>query len=440
MVYQFTSFELDAASLTLRARGRPIDLPPKAVETLAALIAREGAVATKPELMDQLWPDGFVEEANLSQYIYLLRRAFREHGLPDVIVTHPRRGYSFDAPKEPVPRRAAHSRWLAHAAAVAAILLVAGAARFTVPRPALSGEALQAYSLGRYYWNLRSAAGMQRSVAYFKRVVALAPSDARGYAAMADAYTELADLEWPCARCAAWGRDAKRLASRALAVDPRSVEAHVAYGMAARIFDGDDRIAAAEFQRALALDPNDALANQWYGNLLIAHGNLGDGIARLRLAANEQPISTATYAWLARGYYYERRYAEAERYAREALALEPQRLETTVLLGLSEEARGEYAWALRHFTAASRLGASSDEVKALRAGIDAATGKRAAAVTELGRLAARRDLDDYAARDVAIGYAIANDAPAARAVLSNIRFHSRLESELVRLDPNLNEM
>lgn len=435
MMYRFAGFELDATSFTLRAGGHPVDLPRKAVETLAVLVGHNGVVATKAQLMDALWPDGFVEEGNLSQYIYLLRRTFRERGLHDVIRTHPRRGYSFECPSE-APRRRATQAWpLRYVAAVTAILCIAGAARLAAPGATLGGEALQAYSLGRYYWNLRSVAGMQRSVTYFERVIALAPKDPRGYAALADAYTELADLEAPCDACAQWGRDAKRLAVQALAVDDSSVEAHVAYGMAVRIFDNDDRTAAREFQRALARDPNDALANQWYGNLLIARGDVADGIAHLQLAATAQPISTATYAWLARGYYYERRYADAARYAREALALEPKRLETTVLLGLAEEARGEYAPALAEFTAASRLGVTPEDFTALRAGLAAAAGRRVAAVTVLGRLAMRRDLNDYAAGDVAIGFAIADDASAARAVLSRIRFHSRLASELLRQDP-----
>src|SRR5262249_33707976 len=152
-----------------------------------------------------------------------------------------------------------------------------------------------------------------------------------------------------------------------------------------------ERTAEREFQRALRLDPHDALASQWYGNLLITRGDVSEGIAHLQVAAAEQPISTATYAWLARGYYYLRRYSEAERYARETLALEPGRLEPTVLLGLAEESHGQYAAAMRESAAASRLGLTPEDYNALRAGLDAAIGKRGRAVAVLAKLARRTD-------------------------------------------------
>lgn len=441
-MYRFAGFTLDPRQRILLRGNSPVPLPPKALELLELLVESAPHVATKAEIMDRLWPDGFVEEGNLTQYVYLLRKTFSAHGIGCAIQTIPRRGYRFTVEdgRETPSRRTQRAWTLRYIAALITILLLAGATRLTAPRPALSGEALQAYSLGRYYWNLRSVAGMQRSVNYFTRVIALVPKDPRGYAALADAYTELADLETPCDACPRWGRDAKRLASQALTVDPSSVEAHVAYGMAVRVFDGDDRTAVREFQRALALDPNDPLANQWYGNLLIARGDVTNGIAHLQVAASEQPISTATYAWLARGYYYERQYADAERYAREALALEPTRLETTVLLGFAEEARGEYAAALREFTSASRLGITPEDSAALRAGIAAATGKRSAAMSVLDRLSLHRNLDGYALRDVAIGYAIAADVPAARTVLAHIRFRSRLDRELVLQDPYIRRL
>jgi tetratricopeptide (TPR) repeat protein len=291
--------------------------------------------------------------------------------------------------------------------------------------------------MGRYFWNLRSVAGMQRSITYFQRVIALAPRNALGDAALADAYTELADLEKPCRQCGNWERKAKLFAYRALSVDPSSAEAHVAYGMVARVFHNDERTAAREFRFALLLDPDSTLANQWYGNLLIAQGELSDGVRHLQFAAREEPISSATYAWLARGYYYERRYTAAQQYALDALALQPNRLETIVLLGFVEEARGEYPSALRHFTTASHLGLTLADAKALQAGVDAAMGRRTAAIAELDRLAARQDLDIFALRDVVIGFVIAKDVRAAEAIFSRIRFHTPIDRELITQDPHI---
>jgi DNA-binding winged helix-turn-helix (wHTH) protein len=128
MVYRFGELTLDATELTLRAQGNLVRLPPKSLQTLLVLVERSGHVVGKTELMDVLWPDGFVEESNLTQHIYLLRRALRRHGLADAIETLPRRGYSFrsNAPGSPVVTlslsKAAYLRYAAAAASVAALL------------------------------------------------------------------------------------------------------------------------------------------------------------------------------------------------------------------------------------------------------------------------------------------------------------------------------
>lgn len=442
MVHRFADLVLDTASCTLRASNRFVDLPPKTVQLLAILVERADRVVTKTELMDALWPDGFVEESNLTQHVYLLRRALREHGCAAQIETAPRRGYRFKAAVAE-HRRApwVRARWPAAIAGAFVLVLIAAASSISRPSAEpLSGDALQAYTMGRYFWNLRSVAGMERSVAYFRRTLALAPRSALGYAALADAYTELADFERPCAQCAGWRHNAERAASQALALDAASAEPHVAYAMVRRVFYDDERAAAAQFRMALAIDPHNALANQWYGNLLVAQGLAADGVRHLQIAAAEQPISTATYAWLARGYYEERRYDEAVRYAREALAIEPTRLETIVLLGLAQEARGRTREAAVQFQIAARNGASRDDVRALGAGDQAAMGERDAALATLRLLATRADLDIYAARDVAIGFALAGDGREAQTQLARTHFATPLDRELILHDPHISAL
>ena len=96
-VYEFQDFRLDAAHLMLYKNGTTVSLKPKVVETLVALIERCGEVVSKDELMQRLWPDSFVEEANLSQNIYLLRKTLGNCGDGEpVIKTFWRRGYRFN--------------------------------------------------------------------------------------------------------------------------------------------------------------------------------------------------------------------------------------------------------------------------------------------------------------------------------------------------------
>src|SRR5687768_2675009 len=90
--YQFGPFSLDAEQLLLFRDGHAVPLAPKVVETLVALVERSGHVMTKGELMERLWPDTFVEQSNLSQNVFLLRKALGE---AEYIETVPRRGYCF---------------------------------------------------------------------------------------------------------------------------------------------------------------------------------------------------------------------------------------------------------------------------------------------------------------------------------------------------------
>jgi Tol biopolymer transport system component/DNA-binding winged helix-turn-helix (wHTH) protein len=92
--YEFGPFRIDTANRLLLCNGEPVAVKAKAVETLLLLVQRNGEVVEKDELMNQLWPDSFVEEANLTQTIYMLRKALGEGRY---IETIPRRGYRFVA-------------------------------------------------------------------------------------------------------------------------------------------------------------------------------------------------------------------------------------------------------------------------------------------------------------------------------------------------------
>lgn len=76
-----------------------IQLPPRALGVLGALLADAGAVVTKQQLLDAVWKDAFVTEASLLEAIRVLREALRDDRLnPTYIQTVHRRGYRFVAP------------------------------------------------------------------------------------------------------------------------------------------------------------------------------------------------------------------------------------------------------------------------------------------------------------------------------------------------------
>src|SRR5262249_28224712 len=93
--YEFGPYQLDAVGRSLKCGGEVIAVPPKAVDVLAELVKHPGEVVGKKELMETVWAEAFVEEANLNQMVFLLRRALGEKNGSSYIKTVPRRGYRF---------------------------------------------------------------------------------------------------------------------------------------------------------------------------------------------------------------------------------------------------------------------------------------------------------------------------------------------------------
>jgi len=97
-LYRFGPFVLDPQRRTLSCNDSPVPLTPKAFDVLLFLAQNPNRLITKDELLKAVWVDTFVEEANLTQYISLLRKALAENSQDSrLIVTISRKGYQFTA-------------------------------------------------------------------------------------------------------------------------------------------------------------------------------------------------------------------------------------------------------------------------------------------------------------------------------------------------------
>ena len=98
-VFEFGPFQLDVLNHTLMHNHELVPLGPKVIDTLLILVQHPGQIVAKDELMKQLWPNEVVEENNLAQNVYVLRKALGEDPLRDsYIKTYPKQGYRFVAP------------------------------------------------------------------------------------------------------------------------------------------------------------------------------------------------------------------------------------------------------------------------------------------------------------------------------------------------------
>src|ERR1700693_5464115 len=116
-LYQFGPFRVDPEKEILLRAGDPVPLTPKTFQILLVLVRHSKEVVTKDDLMKTVWPDTFVEEANLSRNIFMLRKALGESPQDhQYILTVPGRGYRFAENVHLVPEQevsvvaAQHSR------------------------------------------------------------------------------------------------------------------------------------------------------------------------------------------------------------------------------------------------------------------------------------------------------------------------------------------
>jgi DNA-binding winged helix-turn-helix (wHTH) protein/Tfp pilus assembly protein PilF len=98
-IYGFGPFQIDLDRYLLMRDGKLVPLSPKVFETLIFLIENRGSVVKKDDIMSRVWPDTYVEESNLAQNIFLLRKALGEEKTEHrYIITIPGVGYRFVAP------------------------------------------------------------------------------------------------------------------------------------------------------------------------------------------------------------------------------------------------------------------------------------------------------------------------------------------------------
>ena len=175
----------------LRA-GESIALTPKVFDTLVFLVERAGSLVSKEELIQGVWPRGFVDESNLSKHIWLIRRALGEADQgAEFIETVPKIGYRFVAPvmrgaataapqTAPVmasERRRAGPWWRASSALTTRVLLERGGGRTN--RAAIAAAVLVAIfavvALGMHYGSWNQKAAQPATVAIADKSIAVLP-------------------------------------------------------------------------------------------------------------------------------------------------------------------------------------------------------------------------------------------------------------------------
>src|SRR5215472_7952851 len=182
-------------------------------------------------------------------------------------------------------------------------------------------EAHEFYLKGRYFWNKRDKAGIEKAVEYFQRAIAKDPNYAVAYAGLSDAYIFSGDHLHP--EDGSMAR-AKAAADKALALDNNLAEAEASLGLIALFSDWNWDGARSHFEQAIALDPNYATAHHWYAEAyLMPMDRMDSAIAEIRKAQELDPLSPVIATDLGKELYFAHKYDEAIVALRHALELDP---------------------------------------------------------------------------------------------------------------------
>jgi DNA-binding winged helix-turn-helix (wHTH) protein/Tfp pilus assembly protein PilF len=355
---RFGVFEADLRSGELRKNGIRIKIQDLPFRALKLFLAHPNKVLSRDEFRQELWPeDVFVDfDHGISSAINRLRDALGDSAEnPVFIETVERRGYRWIAPTHtalsayipmpvtqgmkrlsaPIPpqpwsglanpkgqppvirARLVNSERIAWMLVFPVIALVLAAWSFqpffraakaaprkaTVPAPAplvnasqrgSSSEAEQFYLKGRFYWQKRTADGLNRAVDAFTQAIVRDANYAPAYVGLADCYNLLREYTLMPAN-EAYPR-ALAAASRAVALDDHSSEAHASLAFALFYGMWDTANAEREFRRAIELNPQNAVAHHWYATFLATVSRHDESLVEIERAQALDPSSKAILA------------------------------------------------------------------------------------------------------------------------------------------------
>jgi tetratricopeptide (TPR) repeat protein len=143
-------------------------------------------------------------------------------------------------------------------------------------------EAQELYLQGRYYWNKRTPADLNKALAYFQRAIVIDPEDAQAYVGVADCYNLLREYAM-LSEAEAYPK-AISAARKAIELDNSLADAHnsLAFGTFYWLYDAPT--AEREFRTALSLNPDCSLAHQWFATFLMTIGRNQEAVEQIQLA------------------------------------------------------------------------------------------------------------------------------------------------------------
>jgi DNA-binding winged helix-turn-helix (wHTH) protein/tetratricopeptide (TPR) repeat protein len=452
---RFDGWMLDVSSGELVKDRKVVRLQRQPQLVLEELLARPGELVAREVLIARLWPRGIVNfDLSLNSAVRRLRIALDDCAeTPRYIETVPRRGYRFvghieAAPADSVPAESRPAeapadfaplvgRIGSHWRSAAAVLLVAAASVGAGSLPQFGGdgvvEAPVAASDGRarddfvraeYLLHRRSAGDLRRARELLLDAVSIDPEFSQGWAALASAWW-LATSTGEIAPEVGFPK-VREAAERALALDPRSAEAHLRLAnLACRT--GDRESARRHLDAAAQVEPDNPLGLGMRAGVAAFEGRLGEAIDLQRRAVQREPLSLVYRQNLAVWLILADRMDEAKAEIEELRELHPAAPEVAVLEAEILVLQG------RHDQALALANSMPDGVE--RRFVESVAlfgdGDRALADATLARLVASSPAEAPALR-IAEAHAFRGEADEAFDWLENVAPEQRADPSLIR--------
>jgi len=303
-----------------------------------------------------------------------------------------------------------------------------------VVQPALSPKAFEAYDLylkGRYFWNKRTAEGLQQAIEYFQQAVEADSNYAPAYAGLAESYALMSGYTGvPPKEFIAKARTA---AQRAIQLDEQLPEAHAAKAFIAENYDWDWQTAEKEYQRAIQLDPNYATGHHWYAECLALQGRFTEAFPEIERARQLDPLSLIIAADNGAILYFSRQYDRAIEQFHAVLEMEPNFPRAQMLIDAYVQ-KGLYADALAAAEAWHQRNPTpwTWTLLAYTSGRSGDRAKARLALQQLEQIGQRRPLDSLA---FAVAYLGLDDKDKALAWLEKASMQHSSGLTALKVDP-----
>lgn len=299
-------------------------------------------------------------------------------------------------------------------------------------------EAYTAYMKGKFFATTRTRSSFAKAISSLNEAIRIDPNYAPAYASLADCY-QLQGFYDFVPPSDAYPR-AKAAALKALALDDSLGEAHASLLSILTDYDWDWKGAEREFKATIAIDPNYAVAYQYYGYALIGMNRGEEGLGMMKQAAQLDPVSPSVQTSLAWAYYLLRQNQNAVDQCKRVLELYPDFVPAHQLMGIVYGQIHDDQRAMFELHRAQSLERDGVITPVLVAYEFARTGRRAEAARDLGAILAKPENATVPDYYLAAAWAAAGDKRKAQAFLERA-LHVRSNWVIyLHYDPRFDDM